>query len=67
MAVNTPGVIAMVFFYILVLATGIWASFKSRRKEKKCATAVIDTVLLGNRRINLVVGVFTMTGGMLIS
>uniref|UniRef100_H3D797 Solute carrier family 5 member 7 n=1 Tax=Tetraodon nigroviridis TaxID=99883 RepID=H3D797_TETNG len=61
MAVNIPGVIAMAFFYILVLAIGIWASFKTRRREKKCSATVIDTVLLGNRSINLVVGVFTMT------
>lgn len=30
-------VIAMVFFYLLVLGVGIWASIKSRRKENKSA------------------------------
>ncbi|GLD69691.1 high affinity choline transporter 1-like protein [Lates japonicus] len=34
MAVNIPGVISMAFFYLLVLGTGIWASFKSRREQK---------------------------------
>ncbi|CAJ1066843.1 high-affinity choline transporter 1-like [Xyrichtys novacula] len=61
MAVNIPGVIAMVFFYLLVLGTGIWASFKSKREQKKTSATGMDMALLGNRRINLVVGIFTMT------
>ncbi|XP_068183878.1 high-affinity choline transporter 1-like isoform X3 [Antennarius striatus] len=61
MAVNVPGVIVMVFFYLLVLGTGIWASFKSRRKQKKSGATGMEMVLLGNRSINLVVGIFTMT------
>ncbi|XP_068183963.1 high-affinity choline transporter 1-like [Antennarius striatus] len=61
MAVNVPGVIVMVVFYLLVLGTGIWASFKSRRKQKRSAATGMEMALLGNRSINLVVGVFTMT------
>ncbi|CAL9688323.1 unnamed protein product [Knipowitschia caucasica] len=61
MAVNIPGVISMVFFYLLVLGTGIWASFKSRREQRKQGASEIEMTLLGNRQINLVVGVFTMT------
>ncbi|XP_037639126.1 high-affinity choline transporter 1-like [Sebastes umbrosus] len=61
MAVNIPGVIAMVFFYLLVLGTGIWASFKSKREQKKSAATGMDMALLGNRSINLAVGIFTMT------
>uniref|UniRef100_A0A3B3ZUL0 Solute carrier family 5 member 7 n=1 Tax=Periophthalmus magnuspinnatus TaxID=409849 RepID=A0A3B3ZUL0_9GOBI len=61
MAVNIPGVIAMVFFYLLVLGTGIWASFKSKRKQRKNGASELEMTLLGNRQINLVVGVFTMT------
>ncbi|XP_070834239.1 high-affinity choline transporter 1-like [Chaetodon trifascialis] len=61
MAVNIPGVIVMVFFYLLVLGTGIWASFKSKREQKKSAATGMDMALLGNRSINWVVGVFTMT------
>ncbi|XP_068184296.1 high-affinity choline transporter 1-like [Antennarius striatus] len=61
MAVNVPGVIVMVVFYLLVLGTGIWASFKSKRKQKKSTATGMEMVLLGNRSINLVVGVFTMT------
>uniref|UniRef100_A0A8C6SRL2 Uncharacterized protein n=1 Tax=Neogobius melanostomus TaxID=47308 RepID=A0A8C6SRL2_9GOBI len=61
MAVNVPGVIAMVFFYLLVLGTGIWASFKSRREQKKNAASEIEMTILGNRGISLTVGIFTMT------
>ncbi|XP_068184027.1 high affinity choline transporter 1-like [Antennarius striatus] len=61
MALNVPGVIVMVFFYLLVLGTGIWASFKSKRKQKKSGATGMEMVLLGNRSINWVVGVFTMT------
>ncbi|XP_070697701.1 high-affinity choline transporter 1-like [Pempheris klunzingeri] len=61
MAVNVPGVIVMVLFYLLVLGTGIWASFKSKRQQKKSAATEMDMALLGNRDINLVVGIFTMT------
>ncbi|XP_076598399.1 high-affinity choline transporter 1-like isoform X1 [Chaetodon auriga] len=61
MAVNIPGVIVMVLFYLLVLGTGIWASFKSKREQKKSAATGMDMALLGNRSISWVVGVFTMT------
>uniref|UniRef100_A0A8C6WIF6 Uncharacterized protein n=1 Tax=Neogobius melanostomus TaxID=47308 RepID=A0A8C6WIF6_9GOBI len=61
MAVNVLGVIAMVFFYMLVLGTGIWASFRSRRKQKKNAASEIEMTIVGNRSISLAVGIFTMT------
>ncbi|XP_078016975.1 high-affinity choline transporter 1-like isoform X2 [Epinephelus lanceolatus] len=61
MAVNIPGVIAMVFFYLLVLGTGIWASFKSKREKRKSGAPGMEMTLLGNRSISLVVGIFTMT------
>lgn len=62
MAVNTVGVIVMVVFYALVLGVGIWASFKSRKEEKKSTASGMETTLLANRRINWVIGVFTMSG-----
>ncbi|XP_062255675.1 high-affinity choline transporter 1-like [Platichthys flesus] len=61
MAVNIPGVILMVLFYLLVLGTGIWASFKSKREQKKSGANETEMTLLGNRNINWVVGIFTMT------
>ncbi|XP_061823548.1 high-affinity choline transporter 1-like [Nerophis lumbriciformis] len=61
MAVNVPGTVVMSLFYLLVLGIGIWASFKSRREKKKQATSSLEMTLLGNRRISLLVGIFTMT------
>lgn len=61
MALNIPGVAVMVFFYMLVLGTGIWASFKSKKEAKKGRGDKTEMALLGNRGINLVVGIFTMT------
>ncbi|XP_029962366.1 high-affinity choline transporter 1-like [Salarias fasciatus] len=71
MAVNVPGVIVMVVFYLLVLGTGIWASFKSKREQKKSAATGMEMALLGNRGIGWVVGIFTLTatwvgGGMIV-
>ncbi|XP_024916791.1 high-affinity choline transporter 1-like isoform X1 [Cynoglossus semilaevis] len=71
MAVNIPGVIVMLIFYLLVLGTGIWASFKSKREQKKSGAGEMEMSLLGNRSINWMVGIFTMTatwvgGGMIV-
>lgn len=62
MAVNTVGVIVMAVFYALVLGVGIWASFKSRKEERKSTADGMERTLLANRRINWVIGVFTMSG-----
>jgi len=62
MAMNVAGVVVMVVFYLLVLGTGVWASFKSRREAKKTRGDMTEMALLGNRGISLVVGIFTMTG-----
>ncbi|XP_020792266.1 high affinity choline transporter 1-like [Boleophthalmus pectinirostris] len=61
MAVNILGVVVMVLFYLLVLGTGIWASCKSKRDQRKKSAGELESVLLGNRSINLVLGIFTMT------
>ncbi|KAG7238459.1 hypothetical protein INR49_030853 [Caranx melampygus] len=61
MALNIPGVAVMMFFYLLVLGIGIWASIKSKKEAKKGQGDKTEMALLGNRGINLVVGIFTMT------
>ncbi|XP_073343494.1 high-affinity choline transporter 1-like [Pagrus major] len=61
MSLNVPGLISMVFFYLLVLGTGIWASMKSKRVRKSSQADQTEVSLLGNRGISLAVGVFTMT------
>lgn len=62
MAPNVPGVVAVVLFYVLILATGIWASRKARKAERKSRGDQAEVVLLGDRSISLLVGIFTMTG-----
>ncbi|KAF7661003.1 hypothetical protein LDENG_00270260 [Lucifuga dentata] len=62
MSFNLAGLVAMVLFYLLVLGTGIWASMKSKRVESSSTGNWTEITLLGNRGINLVVGIFTMTG-----
>ncbi|XP_034545067.1 high-affinity choline transporter 1-like [Notolabrus celidotus] len=61
MSLNVPGLVVMVFFYLLVLGTGIWASMKSKRLQDSSQGDLTEITLLGNRGISLVVGVFTMT------
>ncbi|XP_068590811.1 high-affinity choline transporter 1-like [Cebidichthys violaceus] len=61
MALNIPGVLAVVLFYILILGTGLWAARKSRKAEKKSHVNRTEVVLLGDRNISLLVGIFTMT------
>lgn len=62
MALNIPGVIAMVLFYILILGTGVWAARKSRKAERQSHGDRTEAVLLGGRNISLLIGIFTMTG-----
>ncbi|XP_015244276.1 PREDICTED: high affinity choline transporter 1-like [Cyprinodon variegatus] len=61
MALHTSGLIVMVAFYLLVMAIGIWASFKSKRMEKNSLSGQMEVSFLANRRVTLAVGVFTMT------
>lgn len=62
MALNIPGVVAMVLFYLLILGTGLWAARKSRKVERKSHGDRTEVVLLGDRNIGFLVGIFTMTG-----
>lgn len=61
MAINVPGLVVMVFFYLMVLGTGIWASMKSKKIKDQSHVDQIEVTLLANRGISLVVGVFTTT------
>lgn len=62
MALNVPGLIVMAGFYLVILGTGIWASMRSRKEEKKCTCDGMEITLLAGRKINLLVGIFTLTG-----
>lgn len=61
MALNIPGLVVMAVFYIVILSTGIWASMRSKRVEKKFSGDGMEITLLAGRNINLLVGVFTLT------
>lgn len=62
MAVDVPGLVAVVGFYIVILIIGIWASRKSKKEEKTCVGNKSEVTIVGGRNINVLVGVFTMTG-----
>ncbi|XP_070772193.1 high-affinity choline transporter 1-like [Enoplosus armatus] len=61
MALNVPGLVVTLIFYLLVLGIGIWASIKSKRDENRTQANHADMALLGDRKISLVVGIFTTT------
>ncbi|XP_029303721.1 LOW QUALITY PROTEIN: high-affinity choline transporter 1-like [Cottoperca gobio] len=61
MALNIPGMIMMLVFYLLVLGTGIWASVKSKRMEKNTHGSRVEVSFLANRSVSLALGAFTMT------
>ncbi|XP_078144896.1 high-affinity choline transporter 1-like [Centroberyx gerrardi] len=61
MALNVPGLVVTILFYLLVLGIGIWASIKSKKDENRTQADHADMILLGNRRISLAVGIFTTT------
>ncbi|KAK7929684.1 hypothetical protein WMY93_006079 [Mugilogobius chulae] len=61
MALNVPGLVVMAVFYLVILGTGIWASMRSKKNEKKCTGNGMEITLLAGRNINLLVGIFTLT------
>ncbi|KAM8977823.1 high affinity choline transporter 1-like [Pelodytes ibericus] len=59
MALNIPGLIAVIVFYALTLATGLWAAWKVKKTEK--SKKQTEMAIVGGRNLNVFVGVFTMT------
>lgn len=60
MAVNVPGLISIIVFYILILVVGIIAARKTGFKARNLSR---QDVMLAGRNIGLFVGLFTITGG----
>ncbi|KAK5849315.1 hypothetical protein PBY51_008965 [Eleginops maclovinus] len=61
MAVNWLGLVSIGVFYIIVMGTGIWASRRSKREEKKCSGKRSEVAMVGGRNLNIFVSIFTMT------
>lgn len=59
---NWLGLLSIGVFYVMVLATGIWASRKSKREERKCTENRSEVAMVGRRNLNIWVSIFTMTG-----
>uniref|UniRef100_A0AC34RIE5 High-affinity choline transporter 1 n=1 Tax=Panagrolaimus sp. JU765 TaxID=591449 RepID=A0AC34RIE5_9BILA len=55
--IDYGGVIAIIFFYLLILAVGIWAG----RKSADTVGEQTQEVMLAGRNIGTIVGTFTMT------
>lgn len=56
--IDYGGVIAIIFFYLLILAVGVWAG----RKTGDTVGEQTQEVMLAGRNIGTMVGIFTMTG-----
>ncbi|GIY77261.1 high-affinity choline transporter 1 [Caerostris darwini] len=59
MTTNIAGVISVVFFYIIILAVGIWAGRKKKTPGSDLEES--EEVMLAGRNIGMFVGIFTMT------
>ena len=57
--VNIPGIVGIVVFYLLILAVGIWASRRRKAGEEEA--------MLAGRSIGTYVGIFTLTGKVLLT
>ena len=61
MAVNIPGLIAVIIFYIIIFLVGILAARKKKSGDE-ATRGEGEEVMLAGRNIGLFVGTFTMTG-----
>ncbi|XP_005495797.2 high-affinity choline transporter 1-like [Zonotrichia albicollis] len=59
MALNIPGLVSLSVFFTLTLATGIWASWKSRKDQQNRNPT--EMAMVGGRNIHVFIGLFTAT------
>ncbi|NXN12124.1 SC5A7 protein, partial [Indicator maculatus] len=59
MSLNIPGLVSLSVFFILTLATGIWASWKSKKDQQN--RNLTEMAIVGGRNINVLIGLFTAT------
>ncbi|CAK8686514.1 unnamed protein product [Clavelina lepadiformis] len=60
MAINVPGLVSIIVFYLVILAIGIWAAWYKRRRGGS-PDENNERIMVGGRDIGLFVGSFTMT------
>ncbi|NXJ78832.1 SC5A7 protein, partial [Trogon melanurus] len=59
MSLNIPGLVSLSVFFTLTLATGIWASWKSKKEQQN--RNLTEMAIVGGRNINVFIGLFTAT------
>lgn len=59
MAVNVLGLVVLLVFYLVIIVVGILAA---RFKRKRNGSSRMEEAIVAGRDINVVVGIFTMTG-----
>ncbi|NXM68364.1 SC5A7 protein, partial [Serilophus lunatus] len=59
MAFHVEGLVAIVVFYLAILAVGIWAAWKTKNTGSEGDRS--EAIIVGGRDIGLLVGGFTMT------
>ncbi|KAM9019853.1 high affinity choline transporter 1-like [Ara ararauna] len=59
MALNIPGLVSLSVFFMLTLAIGIWASWKSKKDQQNRNPT--EMAIVGGRNINVFIGLFTAT------
>ena len=62
MAVNIPGLIAVIVFYIIIFLVGILAAKIQAKKNRQQHIRGDEEVMLAGRNLGWFVGCFTMTG-----
>ncbi|XP_060682649.1 high-affinity choline transporter 1-like [Hemiscyllium ocellatum] len=61
MSVDIGGLIAIILFYLIILAIGIWAAWKNKSKPSHGELLRNEIIMIGRRDIGLILGIFTMT------
>lgn len=59
MAVDVLGLVVLLVFYLVIIVVGILAA---RFKRKRNGSSRMEEAIVAGRDINVVVGIFTMTG-----
>ncbi|XP_076839369.1 high-affinity choline transporter 1 [Brachyhypopomus gauderio] len=59
--IHVEGLVAIVLFYALILAVGIWAAWKNKNSGVEEGGDRSESIMVGGRDIGLFVGAFTMT------